>query len=334
VRDQASGGVSRRGLLHILLGVGAAGAGSACGVAADRLLGHPAPLAARPVATPPLPTPPEPTRTATPTPRAEPTVASEGLPPPRVRVWSSPAYRVRQLVPNAPANAIGLTIDDGPSSWTPEVLAVLARNATAANFCMVGVHVDAYPALARAVATAGHGLVNHSQDHRQPFNLLPAHTMLAEIRVAQRAIRTATGRTPRLFRAPGGDWSPLVLRATAAVGLLPLDWDVDPRDWARPGTSQIIRALLRVRPGDIVLCHDGGGDRSETVRALATVLPIWRERGLLPIHLDRPAVTRAVVTRPTTSPSPRRSVRPTASPSASPSASPTASPTPSGSAAG
>jgi peptidoglycan/xylan/chitin deacetylase (PgdA/CDA1 family) len=62
--------------------------------------------------------------------------------------------------------------------------------------------------------------------------------------------------------------------------MVPLDWDIDPRDWSRPGTKHITHALLRAKPGDILLCHDGGGDRSETLRALRTVIPRLKSRDL------------------------------------------------------
>jgi peptidoglycan/xylan/chitin deacetylase (PgdA/CDA1 family) len=71
---------------------------------------------------------------------------------------------------------------------------------------------------------------------------------------------------------------------------VPLDWDIDPRDWARPGTSWIVYAMLAAQPGDIILCHDGGGDRSQTYAALKTVIPQLRARGLkfvtLPAHRE------------------------------------------------
>lgn len=62
--------------------------------------------------------------------------------------------------------------------------------------------------------------------------------------------------------------------------MTPIDWDVDPRDWARPGSGHITRKLLAARPGDMLLCHDGGGNRSETITALRTVLPALVGRGL------------------------------------------------------
>jgi peptidoglycan/xylan/chitin deacetylase (PgdA/CDA1 family) len=156
-----------------------------------------------------------------------------------------------------------------------------------ASFCVVGEHAAAYPWLVKDIARAGHVIVNHSYTHTQPFNHLTEKRIVWEITKTQSVIEKAAGVTPVLFRAPGGDWSHFIYRAIAAYGLEPLDWDVDPRDWAMPGTKRIERRMLQARPGEIVLCHDGGGDRSETVRALAKVLPTWKRRGYttMPLHV-------------------------------------------------
>ena len=83
-----------------------------------------------------------------------------------------------------------------------------------------------------------------------------------------------------MFRSPGGEWNEFVFQSCARMGQTPVDWDVDPQDWRRPGAAIIAQRLLAARPGDILLCHDGGGDRSETVKALQTTLPALRGRGL------------------------------------------------------
>jgi peptidoglycan/xylan/chitin deacetylase (PgdA/CDA1 family) len=88
------------------------------------------------------------------------------------------------------------------------------------------------------------------------------------------AIHHATGRVPALFRAPYGAWSPAVLRQCAQAGMTPLDWSVDPRDWSRPGVAAIVGNIMRnTRTGSIILEHDGGGNRAQTVAALKIVLP-------------------------------------------------------------
>jgi peptidoglycan-N-acetylglucosamine deacetylase len=238
------------------------------------------------------------------------------LPPARVRVHSQPAYYVHDLLPDAPKRAIALTIDDGPDpDWTPKVLRLLDRYDVQATFCMVGVHVTAYPSLVRDVHRAGHAIVNHSWSHPLPFASLPEKQIVAQILRNQRAIERAAGVTPELFRAPGGEWSPFIYRALAAYGLRPLDWDVDPADWSEPGTRKITRRMLRARPNDIVLCHDGGGDRHETVRALRTVLPAYKRRKLDLVTLSLPAsdAPKAPAPSPSASPTPSPNLTPPSS---------------------
>jgi peptidoglycan/xylan/chitin deacetylase (PgdA/CDA1 family) len=209
------------------------------------------------------------------------------LPPAQLRVRTAPAYRLDELIPHPPAQALALTIDDGPDpEYTPDVLRLLDKHQMQASFCVIGVHADAYPRLVRDISRAGHILVNHSYTHALPFRHLPEKRIVTEITKTQRAIERAAGVTPQLFRAPGGEWSRFIFRALASYGLEPLDWNVDPRDWARPGTKKIARRMLRAKPGEIVLCHDGGGDRIETVRALRKVLPTWQRKGLLTIPLQ------------------------------------------------
>ena len=102
----------------------------------------------------------------------------------------------------------------------------------------------------------------------------------AEIARTNDAIDKAARVRPRIFRAPGGVWGPRVFDELAREQMLPLDWDIDPRDWARPGTGAIEYAMLQAGPGNIILCHDGGGDRSETYAALQQVIPALKRRGL------------------------------------------------------
>ena len=89
-----------------------------------------------------------------------------------------------------------------------------------------------------------------------------------------------TGFEPCLFRPPGGAFNSRVVGDARALGMTTVIWNVDPRDWSLPGTGAIENALLRARAGDILLCHDGGGDRAQTVTALEAVLPQLREEGL------------------------------------------------------
>jgi len=170
--------------------------------------------------------------------------------------------------------AIALTIDDGPSPvYTPQMLDLLAEYHVAATFSMIGIHVAAYPYLARAVAEAGHRIANHTWTHADLAGL-PAHSVHRQLSRTSDAIHAATGARPALFRAPYGAWTPAVIRQCEQMRMLPVDWSVDPRDWARPGVRHIVSAIKdRTRPGSIILEHDGGGNRSQTVAALRIVLP-------------------------------------------------------------
>jgi peptidoglycan/xylan/chitin deacetylase (PgdA/CDA1 family) len=145
---------------------------------------------------------------------------------------------------------------------------------------MIGNQVLGHEPVARTVTRAGHQLANHTWSHPTLLARKPAAVVRKEIARAQEKIHDTTGYAPRLFRSPGGDWSPTVMREAANAGLVPLDWSDDPRDWARPGVPAIERRLLAARPGQILLCHDGGGDRSQTYHALSTVIPALKARGL------------------------------------------------------
>jgi peptidoglycan-N-acetylglucosamine deacetylase len=176
--------------------------------------------------------------------------------------------------------SIALTIDDGPSPvYTPQILRLLAKYKITASFSMIGRSVDEYPEIAREVARAGHPIVNHTWDHS---NLAPMTEVgiADEINRAAEAIHRATGDTPRIFRAPYGAWSRTLLEFCGRNGLTALDWSIDPRDWARPGTDAIVDNILdNTQTGSIILEHDGGGDRSETVAALRIVIPRLLDEG-------------------------------------------------------
>ena len=170
--------------------------------------------------------------------------------------------------------AIALTIDDGPSAvYTPQVLRLLHKYGVTATFCMVGARVTAHPGIAREVADAGHAIVNHTWTHARLSALAPT-AVQDQMSRASDAIHNVTGRRPGMFRAPFGAWSPTVLKLCEQMRLAPLDWSVDPQDWANPGVNAIVTTIMRnTRSGSIILEHDGGRNRSETVAALNIVLP-------------------------------------------------------------
>ncbi len=213
------------------------------------------------------------TRKASPQPR--PSTGQEGAGPAKVPAAGQPMY----YLDDGP-KVIALTIDDGPSpAYTPQVLQVLEKYGVLATFSMVGKNVSYYPAVAKDVAQAGHTIINHTWDHANLTSLSATHQR-SEISRATDAIHAATDVRPRMFRAPYGAWSQRVLGYCAADKLTPLDWSVDPRDWARPGVSKIVATIMKTtKTGSIILEHDGGGNRSQTVAALKIAIPRLLDEG-------------------------------------------------------
>lgn len=189
------------------------------------------------------------------------------------------ALEVRVATVSA-GSSVFLTFDDGPDpTWTPQVLDVLAKHGVKATFCMVGRYAKANPGLVQRVVAEGHTLCNHTQNHAA-LDALPADGVETEIATAQASISGAAGTAPAVFRIPYGRGSATVSAVAGKLGLSILGWNVDPSDYTRPGTDQIVaRVSQAMRPGAIVLMHDGGGDRSQTVAALDRLIPMLKAAG-------------------------------------------------------
>jgi peptidoglycan/xylan/chitin deacetylase (PgdA/CDA1 family) len=178
-----------------------------------------------------------------------------------------------------------LTFDDGPSSSaTPRILETLARFAVPATFFLVGAQVRRSPDLARAVHAAGHEIGNHTETHRK-LHLASPRTSADELGRAHQTILDVVGVRPRLFRAPHGYKNPFVARAARDLGYRLVGWTFGVWDSDCPGAATIRRRVAaRLRPGAIVLLHDGDGydphgDRSQTAEALSGIITDARERG-------------------------------------------------------
>ena len=179
--------------------------------------------------------------------------------------------------------SVALTFDDGPSpTFTPRILRILKTFEVKATFFMVGSLVERYPDVAKQVVDAGMAVGNHSFQHPNspPFAKLPMGQMEAQIAGGHRRLE-AVGVEAELFRPPGGSWNESVLSAAESVGERTVLWSIDAEDWLSPTPAAIARRVLdHVGPGSIILLHDGGGDRTPTVKALPRILRGLRKMGL------------------------------------------------------
>ncbi|GHJ42345.1 polysaccharide deacetylase family protein [Streptomyces sp. TS71-3] len=178
------------------------------------------------------------------------------------------------------ARAVALTFDDGPDpDFTPKVLAVLRTYRVQATFFVVGENAKAFPRLLHDIAAGGHVVANHSYTHPL-LTSLSLGKVKDELGRTSDVIERVLDAPPRWCRAPYGEWDKPSLRVCAGLGMEPIGWSIDTNDWALPGIDSIERAVTRaIEPGSIILQHDGGGDRSQTVEAVSEYLPRLLDKG-------------------------------------------------------
>ncbi|MFJ8545994.1 polysaccharide deacetylase family protein [Streptomyces sp. NPDC093586] len=179
-----------------------------------------------------------------------------------------------------------LTFDDGPDPrYTPRILDTLAEYDVRATFFVCGEMADDNRDLLTRMADEGHVVGNHTWSHPL-LTKLTRRRIRSEMESTCEIVEKAYGEPPRWFRAPYGAWNRAVFQLGAELGMEPLAWTVDSLDWTTPGTATIIdRIEGGAAPGVVVLSHDAGGDRSQTVRALRTYLPQLLDSGY---HLTVP----------------------------------------------
>ncbi|MEU6989121.1 polysaccharide deacetylase family protein [Streptomyces sp. NPDC046465] len=178
--------------------------------------------------------------------------------------------------------AVNLTIDDGPDPrWTPQVLDVLREYDVKATFCMVGGQAQAHPDMVKKVVAAGHRLCDHTVSHNTGMDKDTNAYQSQQILDAERMITKASGGVrPMYYRAPGGAFTPYSRKLAASRGMRPLGWNVDTKDFERPGTDAIVATVEReLSNGPTLLFHDAGGERTQTVEALRRLIPRLKEQG-------------------------------------------------------
>jgi peptidoglycan/xylan/chitin deacetylase (PgdA/CDA1 family) len=181
---------------------------------------------------------------------------------------------------------VALTFDDGPDpNFTPQVLDVLSRYQVPATFFMIGWEAAASPDLVKRIADGGNGVGSHTWSHVDLTRQSDA-TLAVQVDRTKALLSSETGRTVSCLRPPQGHQNPGLVHRLSERGVTTVLWSADTRDWTRPGTETIVqRALLKLSPGTIILMHDGGGDRSQTVEALPRIIQSVQSQGyrLVPI---------------------------------------------------
>lgn len=196
--------------------------------------------------------------------------------------------RVRTAVHGA-ADQVALTYDDGPDPRaTAGLLDLLARRGVQAAFFCVGQRVLAHPELVRRCRAEGHLIGNHSHRHRSWTPFLLGQRLGHELDACQAAIRQVAGVAPRFFRPPFGILNHAMEPACRRRGLQMIGWQVRGLDTlGQPVETVVARVLRKLRPGGIVLLHDGDQEPQRVVAITDRLLDGIAARGLRPVRLDR-----------------------------------------------
>jgi peptidoglycan-N-acetylglucosamine deacetylase len=173
------------------------------------------------------------------------------------------------------AASVALTFDDGPGPYTGQILGLLEKYHIKATFCMIGRQIYSYADEVKRMIRDGDTLCNHSWDHDEQMGEKSLEKIQWEMSKTNAAIHKIDPSAQiRYFRNPGGNFTKSTVAVCENMGMRPLFWSVDTRDWSVPGVNHIQAQLaVNTHHGSIVLMHDGGGDRTETLEALRVMLP-------------------------------------------------------------
>jgi len=197
------------------------------------------------------------------------------------------AYTPYVRIAGAEKREIALTFDDGPGPYTPGVLAVLRRLHAPATFFEVGFMLRWFHASTSAIVASGDPIGDHTELH-QPMSELSKTDQRNELLDQAAAISQYGAPFPRLFRPPYGVYNAATLALLHKYGMLMVMWTVDSGDYLKPGVAKIVRTVVAgARPGAIILMHDAGGDREQTIEALPEIIKDLRARGYRLVTVPR-----------------------------------------------
>jgi peptidoglycan-N-acetylglucosamine deacetylase len=184
-------------------------------------------------------------------------------------------------------NEVALTFDDGPGPYTQQLVATLNKLHVHATFFAIGSQEQYFSAGTVEEIDSGDVVGDHTETHPMMASLSP-HDQYEQLFDQMAQIEVLGGTRPRLFRPPYGSFNTTTFRELHHLHLLMVLWSVDTGDYTLPGAAAIAqRALAGAKPGAIILMHDGGGSRSETIAALPAIVEGLRKRGLRPVTVPR-----------------------------------------------
>ncbi len=184
-------------------------------------------------------------------------------------------------------NEVALTFDDGPGPYTQQLVATLNRLHVHATFFAIGSQEQYFSAGTVDEVNSGDAIGDHTETHPMMAKLSP-HDQYEQLFDQMAQIEVLGGKRPRLFRPPYGSFNATTFRELHHLHLLMVLWSVDTGDYTLPGSATIAqRALEGAKPGAIILMHDGGGNRSETIAALPAIVKGLRKQGLHPVTVPR-----------------------------------------------
>ena len=197
------------------------------------------------------------------------------------------AYTPAVTSGGAHGNEVALTFDDGPGPYTQRLVATLNKLGVHATFFAIGEQEKYFSAGTIAELKSGDVVADHTETHPMMASL-SLHEQHEELFDQMAQIEFLGGPRPRLFRPPYGSFNATTFRELHRLRLLMILWSVDTSDYTLPGVGAIVHsALAGAKPGAIILMHDGGGDRSQTIAALPAIVKGLRKRGLRPVTIPQ-----------------------------------------------
>lgn len=197
------------------------------------------------------------------------------------------AYTPYVKIAGSQHREVALTFDDGPGPYTPDIVRVLERFHAPATFFEVGVEEGYFHAGTEEIVAHGYPIGDHTETHA-PMSELSRKLQQSQLLQDTAAIGNYGAPFPRLFRPPYGLWNATTLSLLKRYRMLMILWTVDTSDYQMPGVSAIVqRAVSGARPGAIILMHDAGGNRSQTVAALPQIIKRLRARGYKLVTVPR-----------------------------------------------